>query len=76
MKIQISGFLELSKPLAELMEEMKVEPSSFFKDRLDEAMERLDERITNELQIMSPCLASDLSLDSQPLPISFSGLLE
>ncbi|MFQ6095703.1 MAG: hypothetical protein ACE5NN_06130 [Candidatus Bathyarchaeia archaeon] len=62
MKIQVSGFLELSKPLAELMEEMEIEPARFFKERLDEAVERLDERIANELQILSPCLTSYLSM--------------
>ena len=63
MKIEVTGFLELSKPLAEIMEDMKIDPASFFTERLNDAIEKIEERIANELQILSPCLTSDLSLD-------------
>ena len=63
MKIEVTGFLELSTPLAGIMEDMKINPTIFFMERLNEAIEKIEERIANELQIMSPCLTSDLSLD-------------
>ena len=63
MKIEVTGFLELSTPLAEVMEDMKIDPASFFMERLNEAIEKVEERIANELRIMSPCLTSDLSLE-------------
>lgn len=63
MKIEVSGFLELSTPLAEIMEDMKIDPVNFFVERMSEAIERIEERIASELQIMSPCLTSDLSFD-------------
>ena len=63
MKIEVTGFLELSTPLAEVMEDMKIDPASFFMERLNEAIEKVEEKIANELRIMSPCLTSDLSLE-------------
>jgi len=62
MKIEVSGFLELSATLVELMKEMGINPVGFLRDRLVEAVESIEEKIANELQILSPCLTSDLSL--------------
>ena len=63
MKIEVSGFLELSSTLVELMKEMGIDPAGFLRDRLVEAVESIEEKIANELQILSPCLTSDLSLE-------------
>ncbi|GAI95826.1 unnamed protein product, partial [marine sediment metagenome] len=63
MKIEVSGFLELSATLVELMKEMGIDPAGFLRDRLVEAVESIEEKIANELQILSPCLTSDLSLE-------------
>jgi len=63
MRIKVSGFLELSAPIVELIEEMEIDPAGFFKERLDEAIERIEEKIANELKILSPCLTSSLSLE-------------
>jgi hypothetical protein len=63
MKIEVNGFLELSTPLVEIIEDMKIDPVNFFVERLNEAIDKIEERIANELQIMSPCLTSDLTLD-------------
>jgi hypothetical protein len=63
MKIEVSGFLELSATLVELMKEMGIDPTGFLRDRLVEAVESIEEKIANELQILSPCLTSDLSLE-------------
>ena len=63
VKIEVTGFLELSTPLVEFMEDREINPADFFKDRLNEAVERIDGRIADELQIMSPCLTSSLSLE-------------
>ena len=63
MKIKVYGFLELSATLVELMQEMGIDPAGFLRDRLVEAVEFIEEKIANELQILSPCLASDLSLE-------------
>jgi hypothetical protein len=60
MKIEVTGYIELNASLVKHMDEMKIEPASFFKDRLDEVIEGLDKRITNELGILSPCLTSNL----------------
>ena len=62
MEIEVSGFLELSNSLVETMKELEVDTVCFFKKRLDEAVKVLDQRISNELQILSPCLTSALSL--------------
>ena len=37
--------------------------AGFFKERLDEAIERIEEKIANELKILSPCLTSSLFLE-------------
>ena len=63
MKIEVSGFLELSATLVELMKEMGIDPAGFLRDRLVEAVESIEKKILNELQILSPCLTSDLSLE-------------
>ncbi len=63
MKIEVSGFLELSATLVELMKEMGIDPAGCLRDRLVEAVESIEEKIANELQILSPCLTSDLSLE-------------
>ena len=63
MKIEVSGFLELSATLVELMKEMGIDPAEFLRDRLVEAVESIEKKIANELQILSPCLTSDLSLE-------------
>ena len=63
MKIEVSGFLELSATLVELMKEMGIDPAGFLRDRLVEAVESIEKKIANELQILSPCLTSDLSLE-------------
>ena len=63
MKIEVTGYIELNASLVKHMEEMEIEPASFFKDRLDEVIEGLDERIANELRILSPCLTSNLCLE-------------
>ena len=63
MKIEVSGFLELSATLVELMKEMEIDPAGFLRDRLVEAVESIEKKIANELQILSPCLTSDLSLE-------------
>jgi len=63
MKIDITGFLELSKELTDIMDDMEMEPAGFFEERLDEVVKILDERISNELRILSPCLTLYLSLE-------------
>jgi len=63
MKIEVFGFIELSAPLVELMREMDIAPAGFLRDRLVESVEAIEEKIANELQILSPCLTSDLSLE-------------
>ena len=63
MKIEITGFLELSESLADIMVDMEIEPTGFFEERLEEAVKILDERISNELRILTPCLTSYLSLE-------------
>ncbi len=63
MKIEVSGFFELSATLVELMKEMGIDPTGFLRDRLVEGVESIEEKIANELQILSPCLTSDLSLE-------------
>jgi hypothetical protein len=45
------------------MKEMGIDPAGFLRDRLVEAVESIEEKIANELQILSPCLTSDLSLE-------------
>lgn len=63
MKIEVSGFLELSATLVEHMREMGIDPAGFLRDRMAEAVEYLEMKMANELKILSPCLTSDLYLE-------------